>query len=251
MADLGSKNNPLTNLYAGSLVLSSGNIPLTGQFYNVKDYGAVGNGSTDDTTAIQAAFTAATPGTVVFPSGSYVMKQTITFLQGQGILFTGNPTIKFSLTGTVSGFVVGPSGSPVAGGVLIAGNATIDMQSTGGTVCTLGGNEGYTFGPADGTLQIKNPTGNVIDIGALDNTQALHNITVQNLEVVSGIPGDFINFKANNYTVSPNVAPYIVVTNVKHCSNYPAITGVVGRCVRFNLNAVGPEANLNGLTVEC
>src|SRR4029077_16077313 len=131
------------------------------------------------------------------------------------------------------------------------GNATIDMQSTGGTVCTLGGNEGYTFGPADGTLQIKNPTGNVIDIGALDNTQALHNITVQNLEVVSGIPGDFINFKANNYTVSPNVAPYIVRTTVRHCSNYPAITGVVGRCVRFNLNAVGPEANLNGLTVEC
>ena len=41
-------------------------------FYNVKMYGATGNGSTDDTTAIAAAFTAAAGRPVYFPSGSYI-----------------------------------------------------------------------------------------------------------------------------------------------------------------------------------
>ena len=45
-------------------------------FYNVKDdaYGATGNGSTDDTAAIQAAINAASAaggGTVIFPAGTY------------------------------------------------------------------------------------------------------------------------------------------------------------------------------------
>lgn len=52
-------------------------------FYNVKDYGAVGNNSTDDTTAIQAAITAAgNGGTVFFPAGNYVFT-TITLAAGQ------------------------------------------------------------------------------------------------------------------------------------------------------------------------
>lgn len=44
-----------------------------GQVYNVKAWGATGNGSTDDTTAIAAAITAASPtGTVYFPNGTYL-----------------------------------------------------------------------------------------------------------------------------------------------------------------------------------
>ena len=43
-------------------------------FFNVKDYGATGNGATDDTTAIQAALTAAngTGGVVYLPAGTYM-----------------------------------------------------------------------------------------------------------------------------------------------------------------------------------
>lgn len=45
---------------------------LTGEIYNVKSYGAVGNGTTDDTTAIQAAITACPAGGMVyFPPGNY------------------------------------------------------------------------------------------------------------------------------------------------------------------------------------
>lgn len=49
--------------------------------FNVKAYGALGNGSTDDTTAIQAAITAAQTagsGTVYFPAGTYMISGTLT-----------------------------------------------------------------------------------------------------------------------------------------------------------------------------
>lgn len=48
--------------------------------FSAKDYGAVGNDSTDDTAAIQAAFTAAIAvnGTVLLPNGTYKITDTIT-----------------------------------------------------------------------------------------------------------------------------------------------------------------------------
>lgn len=49
---------------------------------NVKQYGATGNGTTDDTTAIQAAINTAanTPGSIVFfPVGTYIVSGTITY----------------------------------------------------------------------------------------------------------------------------------------------------------------------------
>jgi hypothetical protein len=50
---------------AGTL-LDKGN-----QVFNVKAYGAVGDGTTDDTAAIQAAITAMSGGTLFFPAGTY------------------------------------------------------------------------------------------------------------------------------------------------------------------------------------
>lgn len=82
----------------------------SGYVYNVmnKAYsgGATGNGSTDDTTAIQAAVTAvinAGGGTLFFPPGTYVVSSTITAsLAGTYVQFVGVPgatTISFTGTG--------------------------------------------------------------------------------------------------------------------------------------------------------
>lgn len=48
-------------------------------FINVKDFGATGNGSTDDTTNIQAALTSMSAGgCLVFPAGTYIISSTLT-----------------------------------------------------------------------------------------------------------------------------------------------------------------------------
>lgn len=57
---------------------------------SVKDYGATGDGSTDDSAAIQAAVDAAGSGdTVFFPSGTYQIDAEITF-NTSGVTFKGN-----------------------------------------------------------------------------------------------------------------------------------------------------------------
>ena len=51
---------------------------INGAVINVLDYGATGNGSTDDTTAIQAAMDAASDGQgLYFPKGRYVVSSTL------------------------------------------------------------------------------------------------------------------------------------------------------------------------------
>jgi hypothetical protein len=63
---------------------------------NVHDYGAVGNGTADDTTAIQAAIAAAIGqsnpdrgGGLIFPPGLYVISDTVTINQCIGLTITG------------------------------------------------------------------------------------------------------------------------------------------------------------------
>jgi hypothetical protein len=61
------------------------------QVVSVKDFGAVGNGTTDDTAAIQAAIDATVGGgTLLLPVGTYLVSDTLTFtsvitFQGQGV----------------------------------------------------------------------------------------------------------------------------------------------------------------------
>lgn len=78
-------------------------------FVDVRDYGAVGDGATDDTAAIQAAVDAAT-GVVWFPAGTYLVTAAITVtgsgltLRGAGksasILTTADDVEMFTVTGS-------------------------------------------------------------------------------------------------------------------------------------------------------
>lgn len=57
-------------------------VTTTNDYFSVLFYGATGNGTTDDTAAVQAAITAAQTqgGTVYFPAGKYLLKGTGTQL---------------------------------------------------------------------------------------------------------------------------------------------------------------------------
>lgn len=75
---------------------------------SVKDFGAVGDGVTNDTAAITAAITATTSGTLIFPEGSYLINNstgpfTVSSFQGE-MIFLGNAKLLFN-TNTQAGIV--------------------------------------------------------------------------------------------------------------------------------------------------
>jgi hypothetical protein len=115
---------------------------------NVKQHGAVGNGITDDTAAIQKAAPAAVGKTLYFPDGTYLVSGTITIgdntvVTGAGmynsmIMYTGGPWITGILVETevTTGGLVPPRGSiqfrnilyvvePPSSGNVAQGNAGI------------------------------------------------------------------------------------------------------------------------------
>ena len=78
----------------------------TVEVFNVKDYGAVGNGINDDTKAIRKAISAAQSstcgGTVYFPSGEYLVTETLAFTSQKIVEIRGNgwsSNIKWAFNG--------------------------------------------------------------------------------------------------------------------------------------------------------
>lgn len=66
----------------------------SGETFDVRRFGAVGDGATDDTTTVQAAITAAGGrGKVVFPRGSYIITNSLTIPQ-----FSASGSQSFSMT---------------------------------------------------------------------------------------------------------------------------------------------------------
>jgi hypothetical protein len=101
---------------------------------NVKDYGAVGNGSTDDTTAIQATITAAQSaggGTVYLPPGTYYVTSGIT-VSASNIKITGH-----SYGGTT--ITIGYTGSQFVGTPVFSFNGTVPLQSAPTVALTADG----------------------------------------------------------------------------------------------------------------
>lgn len=66
-----------------------------GAYVNVKDYGAVGDGVTDDAAAIQSALDSisVTGGVVFFPNGTYLIKQYLFYYSNQTLYFENGATL--------------------------------------------------------------------------------------------------------------------------------------------------------------
>ena len=117
---------------------------------SVKDFGAVGDGTTDDTAAIQAALNAATNAVLTFPTGTYLVyalkvPSGCTVNLGSSIIkkrpaiagdqtvaaFTGNSTV-FLAPGYAPVFYLNGNNITITGGT-IDGNRTNDTLDTGST----------------------------------------------------------------------------------------------------------------------
>ncbi len=107
---------------------------------NVMDYGATGNGTTDDTAAINSAIAALQPGdTLSFPCGTYLTTSQLT-LQTSGVTVDGGgcATIRNTASGIV--MVIGASGNTIPNiGPAIPLSAIANELDTGfATVSALG-----------------------------------------------------------------------------------------------------------------
>lgn len=87
--------------------------PTPGNRINARDMGAKGDGTTDDTAAIQRALTAATSGKEVFlPAGSYLLSSGLAGQQS-GVSLLGEGDASRLLIGMRQGIHVGGAGVPV------------------------------------------------------------------------------------------------------------------------------------------
>ncbi len=123
---LPSRSTPLTSatfpVVQGATTVQLTLADIRGGAINVKNYGAVGNGTTDDTAAIQAAVNAASAcGLVFFPLGTYRLNGTIS-TSTRGLRFVGEG----GQTATSS-----PAGSVI---MCYSATAGIDFNNGGGLV---------------------------------------------------------------------------------------------------------------------
>lgn len=113
---------------------------------SVKDFGAVGDGVTDDTVAIQAAATALTQGQILyFPAGQYVIGQIV--FDGKSNIGVSAYGARFTLSGNNAGFLVkgGCSGIYVAGGTITGDGVNRDANTSTAQVGWMFGNEAGAF----------------------------------------------------------------------------------------------------------
>lgn len=116
---------------------------------NVREFGAVGDGVTDDKAAIQAAVnwtSAANRGIIFFPPGTYLVSGAITFSLNAGlsIIFQGVGGLS-TITGNFAGYILDRTimgGNDTSGGRVIESLNIVNTHAAGGGIrlgSTVGG----------------------------------------------------------------------------------------------------------------
>jgi len=128
-------NSPATITLSGNGASASG-----GPTVNVKDFGATGNGSTNDTSAIQNAIAALSSGaTLVFPCGTYLTTSQLTISRSNiTIDGSGCATIRNTSSGTI--MVIGGSGNgnPNYGSAVALSSTANELATSFSTTSSLG-----------------------------------------------------------------------------------------------------------------
>jgi Pectate lyase superfamily protein len=112
-----------------------------GQFFNAKAYGAVGDGVTNDTTAVQAAITAAmvAGGTVYFPPGKYLIAGALTLPNDSASPVSNQNPLR--LTGSLMDISAQGTAKTPAGGAILnlteTSNATAKIDTHGAGVLEI------------------------------------------------------------------------------------------------------------------
>lgn len=132
-AVVASLNLAHANTWTGAQTFTAGKLLDKGEIvFDVKAYGATGNGVTDDTTAIQSAITAAVAlgGAVFFPGGTYIISSTLTITDKVMVYGTGwNSIVKIANSANIYAFTFNPTGGVRIDGAVFY-NFKIDCNAT-------------------------------------------------------------------------------------------------------------------------
>lgn len=172
--------------------------------FNVKDFGAIGDGSHDDTNNIQAAITSASNrGIIFFPKGSYKTTAPITIPSGSSLIFRGEGDGS-NITGNFNGFLFDNLSSPynAAGGVsaieqlnlqnaysgnnfTVTANGTWSASGSPVSITLSGSNPGVAAG---GALYINDSrfSTNSVFVGMITSVASWPTITVSSTAIASG-----------------------------------------------------------------
>lgn len=175
--------------------------------FNVREFGAMGNGTTLDTKAIQNALDAcgqAGGGTVRFPSGTY-LSQPLTLRSKTTILLEAGATLL--ATPNQRDFMKAPgdwlkAGSSSEFNPFIGGKKLSDITFTGSG--TIDGNGAVWWGEAEKARQAKAgytlPRPNLVGLDRCRNVR-LENITLQNSPKFHFVPSDCEDVVVSNVTI--------------------------------------------------
>jgi hypothetical protein len=119
------------------------NSMISGARFNVVDYGAVGDGVTDNTAAIQAAMTAANSGTLLFPDGVFNISGVLNVPIGLKIQGTYRLGQDGNVVGTKGGTKINQTGT---GTTILATIGTVFGNATGNYGLTVGNATGMAVG---------------------------------------------------------------------------------------------------------
>jgi polygalacturonase len=190
-------------LLAGSLVLNT----YSQEVFNVRDFGAKGDGQTVDTAAIQKTLDAcrdAGGGTVRFPAGTY-LSQPITLRSGK-MVFELDPGATLQATTNQNDFMKTPGDWLKAKGndfiPLIYGRDLTDVTFTGGG--TIDGNGAVWWGEAEKARErvagYTLPRPNLVMLQRCDHLR-MENITLQNSPKYNFVPDECDDMVISNVTI--------------------------------------------------
>lgn len=185
--------------------------------FNVRDYGAKGDGVTDDTAAVDAAVLAAagTGGTVLFENGTFYVGQIIP-LSDMSIFVDASATLLFKYDRNEYKHIVASNGyngnHQLGAGLFLTEDGTQNVRIEGGG--TIDADGLYAFNQNDPSNQ--RPCTMYLTLS--------HDITVQNLNLYNAqhwtvVPYESENLTFRNIAITNHIAPNRDGIDPTNCSN--------------------------------